>query len=280
MPKSNFNQFLDECEEFRTAETVSMSKISFETNPPCNDECENQTHQTHPNNENSHNHSHNHVNNLNTFSSNSNTRCGSSSSSSNIFLSKSANNSQGDRFDRFSTNRMNNYTNVTATTNATNAQSNVFRKMDNNNQCFNPIPTVKSTSTSVIEINNETFPSLTPAVTATVATTASSVPKKFKNFKDAICAAAPAPAAHVPTPSPTKQKQNRVLPNSAFPPPLVVKRDSEVYAKKMLAKTKNLAAFYDNNDDDDEDDDYDIHDFNCSRNSNPTFYNNHGNESD
>ena len=266
MPKSNFNQFLDECEEFRTAEKTSMSKISFETKPPFNDECENQTNQTNSNNENGNNH----VNNLNIFHSNSNAHCGSGSFSSNIFLSKSANNSQGDRFDRFSTNKINNYTNVTATT--TNAQSNIFRKMDNNNQYLNPIPTVKSTSTSIIEINNETFPSLTSAATVTAATTASGVPKKFKNFKDAICA-----AAHVATPSPTKQKQNRVLPNSTFPPPLVVKRDSEVYAKKILAKTKNLAAFYDN--DDDEDDDYDIHDINCSRN-NPTFYNNHGNESD
>jgi hypothetical protein len=165
---------------------------------------------------------------------------------------------------------MNNYTNVTATTNV---QSNIFKKMDDNSQCFNPIQTVKSTSTSVIEINNETFPSLRSSVTAAAATTASSVPKKFKNFKDAICA-----AANVPTPSPTKQKQNRVLPNSQFPPPLVVKKDSEMYAKKMLAKTKNLAAYYD--DDDDEDDNDDIHDFSCGRSSKPMFLNNYGNDSD
>ena len=259
MPKSNFNQFIDECEEFRTAENTSMSKISFETKPPCNDECDNQTN---PNNENGHNHSHI----FNTFSSNSNARCDSNSSSSNIFLSKSANNTR----DKFSTNRMNNYTNATATTNV---QSNIFKKMDDNNQCFNPIQTVKSTSTSVIEINHETFPSLRSSVTATAATTASSVPKKFKNFKDAICS-----AAHVPTPSPTKQKQHRVLPNSAFPPPLVVKRDSEMYAKKMLAKTKNFAAYYD--DDDDENDNDDIQDFSCGRSSKSTFLNNYGNDSD
>jgi hypothetical protein len=34
---------------------------------------------------------------------------------------------------------------------------------------------------------------------------------------------------------------------------MVVKRDSEVYAKKMLAKTKNISAFYDDGDDDDGD---------------------------
>ena len=261
MPKSNFNQFLDECEEFRTVENTSISKISFEPKSACNDECENQTNSANLNNENGRNHNHdshnhvNHVNNLNTFS-------------SNIFLSKSANNTR-DRFDRFSTNRVNNYTNVTASTDATNVKSNLFKKMDNNNNCLNPIPTVSSTSTSVIEINNETFPSLTGA------TTASSVPKKIKNYKDAICAAAP---------TSTEQKQTRVLPISAFPPPLVVKRDSEMYAKKMLAKTKTLAAFYDDNEDDDDDDennnDDDIRDFRCSRNSKPTFINSYGNDSD
>ena len=51
---------------------------------------------------------------------------------------------------------------------------------------------------------------------------------------------------------------------------MVVKRDSEVYAKKMLAKTKSISAFYD--DDDDDDGDYD------SRNSKPMF--NYENEND
>lgn len=263
MPKSNFNQFLDECENFRTAENTSMSKISFETNPPC----DNQTNQN--------SHSHNHVktlNTLNTFSSNLNTRSSSSSSSSNMFLSKSTNNSQGDRFDRFSTNR--NAT-LTTTTNATiNVQTNIFKKTDGDNNCFNQIPTVTSLSMPIVEINNESFPSLT-STTVTAATTASSsVPKKFKNFKDAICASAPAPAL---TQSPTKQKQTRALPNCTIPP-MVVKRDSEMYAKKMLAKTKNLVAFYDNEDDGDDDDDN--RDFNCNRNSKPIFMNNYGNDSD
>jgi hypothetical protein len=126
---------------------------------------------------------------------------------------------------------------------------------------------------SVVEINNETFPSLT-STTVTAATTASGIPKKFKNFKDAICASAP----EIPlTQSPTKQKQTRALPNSAIPPPMVVKRDSEIYAKKILAKTKNIARFYDDDDDDGDDDN---RDFGCNRNSNskPTF--NYGNDSD
>ena len=270
MPKSNFNQFLDECENFRTAENTSMSKISFETKPPCNDECDKQTNQTNQTNQNCDHHNDKHIKTLNTFSSNSklNTRC---SSSSNVFLSKSANNSR-DKFDRFSTNGMNNYTNASSTTNV---QTNIFKKTDgDNNQCFNQIPTVKSTSMPVVEINNESFPSLT-STTVTAATTASSsVPKKFKNFKDAICASAPAPAL---TQSPTKQKQTRALPNCTIPP-MVVKRDSEMYAKKMLAKTKNLVAFYDNEDDGDDDDDN--RDFNCNRNSKPIFMNNYGNDSD
>ena len=264
MPKSNFNQFLDECEDFGTAEKMSISKISFETKPPSyNDEIENQTKQTGGDG----------CKTLNVFSSISN---------SNVFLSKSANNGR-DRFDRFSTNimtnRMNNYTNATTATatnaantatatattapTATNVQTNIFKKTgDNNNHCFNPNPTqlITSqliTSTQVVEINNETFPSLTSTTVAAAkssSSSSSSVPKKFKNFKDAICAAAP--------PSPTKQKQAQVLSTSAIPLPMVVKRDSEVYAKKMLAKTKNISAFYDDGDDDD---DYD------NRDSKPMF---------
>jgi hypothetical protein len=296
MPKSNFNQFLDECEDFGTAEKMSISKISFETKPPSyNDEIENQTKQTGGDG----------CKTLNVFSSisNSNVRSSSSSSSSsNVFLSKSANNGR-DRFDRFSTNimtnimtnrmtnRMNNYTNAntataTATTantasataitapTATNVQTNIFKKTGDNNHFFNPNPTqlitsqlitsqlITSqliTSTQVVEINDETFPSLTSTTVAAAksssSSSSSSVPKKFKNFKDAICAAAP--------PSPTKQKQAQVLSTSAIPLPMVVKRDSEVYAKKMLAKTKNISAFYDDGDDDDGD--YD------NRDSKPMF---------
>lgn len=186
MPKSNFNQFLDECEDFTTtAEKTSMRKISFETKLPCNDECESQPNQ--PNNQPNQNcdrhndNHHNGVKTLNTFfsNSNSNARCGSGSSSSNAFLSKSANNGR-DRFDRFSTNR-------TTTTNATtNVQTNIFKKMGDNNHCFNQIPTVTTSTTStsmqIVEINNETFPSLTSAPVA-AATTASSVSKNSKISK-------------------------------------------------------------------------------------------------
>ena len=268
MPKSNFNQFLNECEDVNAKKT-SISKISFETNSQCNDECESQTNQTNQTNQNG-------LKTLNVFSSNSNVRSSSSSSSSssfssNVFLSKSANNGR-DRFDRFSTTTNRNATSIT---NATSVQTNIFKKTDDNNQCFNenPLTASRTMPTTVIEINNETFPSLTSAPIAS-ATTTSSVPKKFKNFKDAICAVAPTLAV-----SPTKQKQTRVLPNSAIPAPIVVKRDSEMYAKKMLAKTKIISAVY-GDDDDDEDGDDENRDFNCNRNSKPMFMNNYGNDSD
>ena len=282
MPKSNFNQFLDECEDFRAAENTSMSKISFETKPDSSNEFNNQTNETKNETKNETNqnctHTHDHIKILNTFSSNStlNTRSG-SGSSSNIFLSKKANNSRT-RFDRFSTNGMNGYTAATAATNAANAQSNIFKKVDDNNQYFNSVPTIAPTSmpmppTTVVEINNETFPSLKSAAAAITITTTNttnttnSIPKKFKNFKDAICAAA---AASTPVQQlPAKQKQTRALPNSAVPLPMVVKRDSEMYAKKMLEKTKKNAAFYDDDDDDGDDDD-----------DNRSGINNCGNDSD
>ena len=50
-----------------------------------------------------------------------------------------------------------------------------------------------------------------------------------------------------------------------------------MYAKKMLAKTKNLVAFY-NDDDDDEDVDDENREFGCNRNSKPMF--NYENDSD
>jgi hypothetical protein len=270
MPKSNFSQFLDECEDdVRAGEKKSISKISFETKSPpphCNhDEYENQTIETNQtNNENNNN-----IKTLNTSNSISNAairRCSDggrgSGVSSNIFLSKSANNHR-ERFDRFSTQgqRMNSFTNATATASSIKSvQTNIFKSSGDNDSShsFNSTQTATATatptSTSVVEINNETFPSLTSARTTTAAATngGNSIPKKFKNFKDAICASAPAPA---PLMSPKKQKQTRMLPISTIPPPVVVKRDSELYAKKMLAKTKNIAAFYDDDDNDDDNDD-------------------------
>ena len=123
---------------------------------------------------------------------------------------------------------------------------------------------------TVVEINNETFPSLKSAAITITTTNNSIIPKKFKNFKDAICASA---AASTPVQqSPAKQKQARALPNTAIPLPMVVKRDSEMYAKKMLAKTKKNAAFYDDGDDDGDDDD-------DNRNSSKPMFN-CGNDSD
>jgi hypothetical protein len=62
------------------------------------------------------------------------------------------------------------------------------------------------------------------------------------------------------------------------PHPMVVKRDSEMYAKKFLAKTKNIAiaTFYDDEEGDDDEDDYGGHDhvrkLSCGRSSKPATF--------
>ena len=264
MPKSNFNQLIDECEDFTGIETYNNktnNKIIFENKQPepepkpvsssLETECETKKQ------------------NYQNASAHSNV------SSSNIFLSKNVNNHQT----RFSTkhqfiNGTNNGTN-----NGTVANANPFSKCNNNNNCnrngnnvninmfkkvgdandvaFQASSSSSSSISSSIEINNETFPSLAPPriltkkVGDSIHDSASgAIPKKFKNFKDAIIASAPEPAV----PSPTKQKQIKALQElqscktkSHLPPPLLIKRESE-----MLAKTKKISGFYDNDDDDDE----------------------------
>jgi hypothetical protein len=94
----------------------------------------------------------------------------------------------------------------------------------------------------------------TSVSSTTITNTNKTVPQKFKNFKDAICAS----SEHAL--SPTKQKQVKAMDVKQSsvahyrPTPLAVKnvkKDSEMYAKKILAKTKNLAY-----DDDEDDGDY------------------------
>ena len=257
MPKSNFNQLIDECEGFTATETYNKTnnKIIFENKQPepepvSNSECETKK-QTYQN-------------------ANTNSNMG----SSNLFLSKNVNSRQN----KFSTNHQfiigNNNGNV--------ANENPFSKSNgNNNRDRNgsnvnvnmfkkasdvvafPSSSSSSSSSSSIEINNETFPSLAPPriLTKKVGDSVhgsanSAVPKKFKNFKDAITASAPEPAV---VPSPTKQKQIKALQElhssktkSHLPPPLIIKRESE-----MLAKTKKISGFYDNECDDDDDFDND-----------------------
>jgi hypothetical protein len=259
MPKSNFNQLIDECEGFTATETYNKTnnKIIFENKQPEPEpkpvsnsleiECETKK----QNYQNASAHSHSNV------------------SSSNIFLSKNVNNHQT----RFSTKHQF----INGTNNGTVANANPFSKCNNNNNCnrngnnvninmfkkvgdANDVAFPASSSSSIsssIEINNETFPSLAPPriltkkVGDSIHDSASgAIPKKFKNFKDAIIASAPEPAV----PSPTKQKQIKALQElqscktkSHLPPPLLIKRESEI-----LAKTKKISGFYDNDDDDDE----------------------------
>jgi hypothetical protein len=253
MPKSNFNQLIDEYEGFTATETYNKTnnKIIFENKQPEPEpkpvsnsleiECETkkQNYQ--------------------------NANMNSNVASSNLLLSKNVNSRQN----RFSTNSNGNVANANpfikcnsnsnnnnCNHNGNNVNVNMFKKAgDANNVAF---PVSSSIPSSSIEINNETFPSLAPPriltkkVSDSIHGSANSaIPKKFKNFKDAIIASAPEPAV---VPSPTKQKQIRALqqpqsckPSPRLPPPLIIKRESE-----MLAKTKKISGFYDNDDDDDE----------------------------
>jgi hypothetical protein len=257
MPKSNFNQLIDECEGFTGTETYNNTnnKIIFENKQPDPEpvsnsleiECETKKR----NNQN-----------INTNS---------NASPSNIFLSKNVNSRQN-RFsmnhqfingsvantNAFSnSNRDNNNSNSNnnnSNSNRDNVNVNMFKKAGNANDVAS---SSSSSISSSIEINNETFPSLAPPriLTKKVGDSASAVPKKFKNFKDAINASAPEPAV----PSPTKQKQIKALQElhssktkPHLPPPLLIKRESE-----MLAKTKKISGFYDNECDDDDDFDND-----------------------
>jgi hypothetical protein len=238
MSKSNFNQFF--CEDFKKNETVSNSIHDAEC------ETKNQNNQ---------------ISNAN------------ASNSSNIFLSRSVNACQN----RFSMNRFHSGNTAAANVNAhpnpnpnpnpnpfgsgvnknnnVNINVNIFKKMDGANEVENVTTNPSSTSSvTFIEINNETFPSLAPPRTLTKGGNSnsnsncgnnSSIPKKFKNFKDAISASVPEPAVV----SPTKKKQIKALQDlhsfkTNHHPPLFVKRESEILAK---------SGIYNNQHDDDDD---------------------------
>lgn len=261
MPKSNFNQFLDECEDFKKNETSynnNNNKIIFENKQqredvPASNSVEDKRE---------------------TKKQNANVTNATNANSSNIFLSRSVNSCQN----RFSTNRFHpeKIANVNVHPNPhpnpfggndcgsvnKNNNVNIFKKTDSSDEVENVTTNPSSTSSvTFIEINNETFPSLAPPRTPTKgangangANTANSansanVPKKFKNFKDAISASVPEPSVV----SPTKKKQIKALQDlHSFktnhhclpPPPLFVKRESEILAK---------SGIYNNDDDDDDD---------------------------
>ena len=268
MPKSNFNQFLDECEHFKTSENKTISKISFETKPHREYEGEVQD------------------KNRTVTSANYNAASASSSNSfsSNIFLSNNAN---GQGQNRFTTKKLNSNSNSNNSSNSSNIyhnenirntrtenNHNMFRKMDANQdinqrpRAFQGFcaPSPSPSASHIVEINNETFPSLvSSSVSSTTANTV--VPKKIKNFKDAICASVAEPVV-----SPTKQKQLKAMAalkqSSVTHHPTsfavkAVKKDSEMYAKKILAKTKNIGY--------DDDEDYGDYDAGDNNNNNEEF---------
>jgi hypothetical protein len=105
---------------------------------------------------------------------------------------------------------------------------------------------VAVTSPSIIELNSESaFPSLTTSSTSS-STSASTAPKKFKNFKDAITSL-PSPKKQVKEIKPLVMQSVVKRPSI----PLLVKKESEAFARKVLAKNINIA-----DDDDDDDDEY------------------------
>jgi hypothetical protein len=259
MPKSNFNQFLDECEDFKKNETSynnNNNKIIFENKQqredvPASNSVEDKR-ETKKQNANATNATN--VTNV------------TNANSSNIFLSRSVNSCQN----RFSTKRFHpeKIANVNVHPNPhpnpfggndcgsvnKNNNVNIFKKTDSSDEVENVTTNPSSTSSvTFIEINNETFPSLAPPRTLTKSGNSSNssnsgIPKKFKNFKDAISASVPEPAAV----SPTKKKQIKALQDlHSFktnhhclpPPPLFVKRESEILAK---------SGIYNNEDDDDD----------------------------
>jgi hypothetical protein len=277
MPKSNFNQLIDECKDFAKIETYNKTnnKIIFENKQPepTSSSLEVEFETKKQNNQNA---------NTNSIP-----------SSSNIFLSKNVNSRQH----RFPMNKRfinGNVSNTNAfskssdrnTSNDDNVNvnvKNIFKKVDHANDVA--IPSSSSSSMSIpssIEINNETFPSLAPLRNVSDSShgshsSSSAVPKKFKNFKDAITASAPESVV----PSPTKQKQIKALQElhsfkkPHIPPALLIKRESE-----MLAKT---TGFYNNGCDDDDEFDHDSnreYGYSCKYKPSKKHYNNNDDSDD
>ena len=148
----------------------------------------------------------------------------------------------------------------------TNANANMFLNARNDSMSTAEKVVATLPSPSIIELNSElAFPSLM-SCSSTSTSSSNIAPNKFKNFKDAI--------SSIPSPKKQKQvKENKPLPNveqphtvsKRPPPPLLVKKESEVFARIVLAKTKNMAA---DDVDEDDDDDYDADD----NKHNKTYY--------
>jgi hypothetical protein len=141
-----------------------------------------------------------------------------------------------------------------------NTHTNMFLNARNDSMATTAEKIVAATPPSIIELNSElAFPSLMSSSSLSTASTVSSsssssssssnaAPKKFKNFKDAI-ASVSSPKKQV------KELKSLIMQPPVVkrpPPPLLVKKESEVIARMILAKNKNIADNVD-----EEDDEYD-----------------------
>jgi hypothetical protein len=286
MPKSNFNQFIRECEDYQTIKNNSIKKISIE---PCADSCEdkmlsndnNKPIQTRQQDQmQTQTRIENDLKKSNTFLYNrssdvsSNTR-NFTSFSNNIFLSKSINHK----------NKVSLFANANDA-DANDANANVKKNMFKNTSANQP-QQQPLTQTQIIEINDETFPSLTSStkMNSKNGTTANSVSvhyeKKIKNFKNAIVSGPPSFSPKKPT---HLNGQNIMNQSTRIIPPLDVKRNSEMTVKKVLTKTKHLTDYNNENNYDDDDDYYgddgNIYNFSRTRPKSMFIFNSDADESD
>jgi hypothetical protein len=128
------------------------------------------------------------------------------------------------------------------------SHTNIFLNANSMQTAEKVVVAAAAASPSVIELKSElAFPSLISSSVSS-STSASTAPKKFKNFKDAITS----------LPSPKKQVKElkplvmQSVVKRPVPPPLLVKKESEAFARKVLAKNINIADDDDDVDDDDE----------------------------
>ena len=271
MPKSNFNQFLHECEDcgFETRSCNNDKKNdNHETvnpNQPTENVDHHRVHGMNVNNNNNNNNNHNHYyisdHNEDNVQRSSNSILKniftSSSPSSNIFLSSRKNGGLS-RPSLQSSNEINNKNLVSSREgdkydkyqNQNRGQFNIFKKTDADDERGGYFSCQTSESyqsgvgasgiSPIVEINDDTFPPLTASssrnVGANITSSAAMVSNKFKNFKDAIYA-----SSHVVPVSPMKQKT----------PCLSIKRDNEMRKKNILSNPKKTTVMYDSDSEDD-----------------------------
>jgi hypothetical protein len=257
MPKSNFSQYVDECDyDYDYFTTIGKpNKVSFENNESSEVKVTNETLNLNKSKDTELNVSYKPPPPPPLITS---SNAKDLSNGSNIFLSKNANNSirrSDDKYDSFSnknifkktnTGEMNANANTNANANA-NANANV----------------VNCLASSVIEINDDTFPCLVSNKLSTVksknnnnseSNNSIQYLKQNKNFKDAICVAAPVSVTPVSAcASSTIKRAHTHVQLCHFPPPFLVKKDSEMFAKKILINTKG--DYESENENDNENDD-------------------------